>query len=1023
MAVFLLSNIEDSAKKWEQFHDAMAKALVRYDDILQKFVTQFGGSIIKTVDDQVFALFDNRNTLKCALTLQEELKKPIWDSVSGFKVCLALHAVDMKENEEDRFNTAMDRAACVLAATWGGQTVVTPEALEVSDKPEGAVVEDLGVHLLRDLYDPRPLLSVASAASKEKFEPLRTLTTGPNNLTPQSTPFFGRADELKRVDGDLKDPTRRMITLLGQGGIGKTRLALQAAAQRAEDFAQGVYYVSLASVTNPEDLVLAVAGAVKCFFSGDMDANQQLLRFLKDRSCLLILDGFEHLLIAGTLVDEILSAAPKVKVIVTSRSRLNLLEEKVIQIDGLASPKSEDRGPVADFSAVKFFLTCAQRVKPQFELSETEGQEVAQICRLLGGVPLAIELAAAWVKMLSCQEIKEEIEVSLDFLESKQGGTEKNRSLRAVFEYSWSVLTDGEKKMLMDISVFQGGFLAGAAEKIADCPPETLADLVDKSLLQKSYSKRYEMHEMIRQFAEEKLKDSLDRYQAVRGRHTEYFCNFLAARETGLKGPGGDQILKEIAGEYRNVLAAWKWAVGKQDEALVQKAYDALFNYFEIMFLAKEGEEAFALAAAAFSDPDVADTPERQLLFSMMLARQGWFVHQQGRMEKAEALIREGLALARELKQARAVGECLHYLCPLYSFLRRYEEEEKCAAESLEIFQTLNDEWCVAWSLFHMAQKPKRDHENEKARKYFLQSVEIFRRLGYRDGLAWNLTSLGQIAMLEKDYEGAKKYFNESLGIFEVRENKVSAGMILLELAHLCEDVEDFVSAYVFSKRAYESFQSSQNRLRLAWAQFYCADCAYNMGDWEDSLGVSKDALRLFSEEEDLVGQGWTYANLCRAYNAGGQFEEGSAYGVKSVEVFTKIHDMEGVGAAQYYLAFSEMGLDNLTVVEPLLLSAMEKGMARDIHWRVVDAILGLAELKLKLGDVVTAVTYANILLKDREIGKDQKKRTQKLLAEKGPLLDDAQIQQVEKKAGSFTTQTLSAFLTARPHEKSKATV
>lgn len=342
MPVFLFSDIEGSTQKWETHKEAMAKALALHDAILLAALSKFGGKVIKNTGDGVFAMFDNRQALQCALSTQLEISHNDWSSVSGLKIRMALHAGDAEKRGEDYFGPVINRTARILATGWGGQIVLTPAAQSASDLPEGAALESLGTHLLKDLSDPQPLLGLMhNSLPQQKFPPLRSLTSRPNNLPSPSTAFFGRESELKTIAAIFKDPSCRLVTVVGQGGMGKSRLAIQAAADRLDDFSDGVYFVPLAPVLSPATLATAVAGAVPFSFSGEADVAMELFRYLKDKNLLLVMDNFEHLLVGASFISEMLKAAPNLRILVTSRIRMNLSEEWVLELEGMSFPKGE----------------------------------------------------------------------------------------------------------------------------------------------------------------------------------------------------------------------------------------------------------------------------------------------------------------------------------------------------------------------------------------------------------------------------------------------------------------------------------------------------------------------------------------------------------------------------------------------------------------------------------------------------------------------------------------------------------
>ncbi|MGD9100315.1 MAG: BTAD domain-containing putative transcriptional regulator, partial [Anaerolineae bacterium] len=386
-----------------------------------------------------------------------------------------------------------------------------------------------------------------------------------HNLPPQLTSFIGRDDDLAKILRLLCDEADcRLLTLFGPGGIGKTRLALRAAEQALSVFSNGVYFVPLVGVSEPEFLVSTIAEALDTSFSGEVDPRRQLLNHLRDKEMLLVLDNFEHLLEGVDLLSEIVLTASQAKLLVTSRTRLNLQEEWGFEVKGMRYPLSDDaEGPTPEtYSAVQLFVERARRVKTDFALSAKDAPAVLQICRLVAGTPLGIELAVFWLRLMPCQEIARRIEQSLDFLTTSiHNVPERHRSLRAVFEHSWLLLSEDERAVFSQLSVFRGGFHNRAARRVAGATLPLLSALVDKSLVQHDRKGRYKIHELLRQFAAEKLQEKQGESERLRDRHCVYYSSFLQAREPHLQGQGQRETLQPIMVEIDNIRAAWHWAI------------------------------------------------------------------------------------------------------------------------------------------------------------------------------------------------------------------------------------------------------------------------------------------------------------------------------------------------------------------------------------------------------------------------------------------------------------------------------
>jgi predicted ATPase len=433
------------------------------------------------------------------------------------------------------------------------------------------------------------------------------------------TPLVGRMTELIQASAQLLNPTCRLLTLLGPGGVGKTRLALEVAHtcaatdDRPSPFVHGVYFVPLAALAAPDavDDVLAttIASVLQIPLSGPETAAIQVLQYLRGKAVLLVLDNFEHLMAGASFVSSLLQSAPSLKILVTSRERLNVRGERVVELDGLAFPPQQRLASVSaleQFSAIQLFVQTAQSTTPNFVLTEETTSAVLRICQLVGGLPLAIELAATWTRMLTCSEIADELAQNLDFLNSATPDLPpRQQSLRAVFASSWGLLAPPEQHVLQQLSIFQGSFARAAATAVTGASLPALAALVDKTLVRRANSEnsretRYELLAVLRQYAAEHL-EATGETAATASRHATYYLALLAGLAADLRGRGQQAALKQISGEIDDVRAAWRWAVTQQDHRAMARAADSLFHFYYIRSWFAEGAAVFEMAAQALA--------------------------------------------------------------------------------------------------------------------------------------------------------------------------------------------------------------------------------------------------------------------------------------------------------------------------------------------------------------------------------------------------------------------------------------
>jgi predicted ATPase/DNA-binding SARP family transcriptional activator len=503
---------------------------------------------------------------------------------------------------------------------------------------------------------------------------LHLLTPGPpHNLPTPLAPFVGREKELDQIYSRLQDPRCRLLNLVGPGGSGKTRLALEASADQvssavlsaidghpASERANGIFFVSLARLQSAEGITPAVADAVGFTFHSERDPWQQLLDYLRQKQMLLILDNFEHLLEGGAgWVTEVLKTAPRVQIMVTSRSWLSLQAEDPFPLAGMAMPDDhalsvETPGALRRYDGIELFSISASRNRPDFRLTAGNAADVVRICRLVDGMPLGILLAAAWVDTMTPTQIASEIGQSLDFLAGDwEDLPERQRSLRAVFDHTWTQLGERDQESLQTLSVFRGGFTYKAVRTIAGTSLKGLKRLVNRSLLYHMPSGRYEMHELLRQYAAEKL-EAAGQAGVASNAHSAYFAAALMQWGMDLRGPKQLEALEDMELEIGNARGAWQWAAEHGDVARLAPALDGLCHFYEWRVRYREGEAACRVAAKRLSSGTESPTGtsvDGQRLLGRVLVWQRTFTYLLGRMDPALQLMRRGLALMIELEE------------------------------------------------------------------------------------------------------------------------------------------------------------------------------------------------------------------------------------------------------------------------------------------------------------------------------------------------------------------------------------
>ncbi len=711
------------------------------------------------------------------------------------------------------------------------------------------------------------------------------------NLPAQTTPFVGRECELTELDHLFADPTIRLVTILGPGGIGKTRLALELAGTQLDTYQHGVYFVPLAPLSDPANIVPTIASMLDFQHYGDKDPKEQLFDYLREKKMLLLMDNFEHLVEGAGLLDDILHAAPGVRVLATSRQKLNLSGETVFTIGGMDFPDWETPEDALQYSAVKLFMQSAHRAQASFELGADDLKYVTRICRLVQGLPLAILLAAAWIDVLSLEEIAAEIAQSVDFLKTEMLDVPgRQRSIRAMFESSWNLLTDEERDAFAKMSVFRGGCSRKAAEQVTGASLRMLTALVTKSLLGRDAATgHFEIHELLRQYAEEYL-DASGEADTVRDTHCAYYAEVLRQRQDALVGHGQVQAMDGMRSDIENARAAWEWAVRGGRDADLEAAMESLFRFYELSSRYREGEEAFRRAAEALRARDD-DRPGA--LQGKVLARWSRFSERVGRGEQAKELAAESLAIARQAADRREQALATKALAHAAWELREYDEAKRRAEEALAIYGEVGDRWEMAlsqhmladtlwyrgesgkaWPTYQKSLAMYRESDDrwgvgrllvrlglmtayqlgelDEARQLLEESRATFIEIGDRPGVSESIVYLGVVAGLMGEYEESRRLLREYVALGKELGNRqhVAYGLGLLGIIVLWEGALEEAGGYL--QEGITIARATDGAWYVALANAGLGELAYERGQYELARLHAGEALVFFRESGAL---------------------------------------------------------------------------------------------------------------------------------------------------------------------------
>ena len=789
---YLFSDIEGSTRLWESDPGRAARTVAWHDEVSRAAVERHRGTVVKMTGDGLHAAFDDSSdALAAVIELQLTLAKPPADLVS-LSVRCGLHLGADQRRDNDFYGPAVNRAARIMNAAHGGQVLLSQAvaARLAGCLPPSVVLRDLGPVRLRDLGSAEQLYQLVHPQLRTDFPALRSMASTPNNLAQQLNSFVGRDRDMEQVRHLLANS--RLLTLLGMGGLGKSRLSMQVAAIVLEDYPDGVWFVELAAILDPQMVPQATASVLGVKEEPGGAVLDALTRFVRDRKLLIVLDNCEHVVHAcAELAKRLLQAGPQVRLLASSRDALRIAGEAVFQVTPLPPPGQAEHSVESLLAndAVRLFVDRATAVQPAFRLTGKAAAAVAEICRRLDGIPLALELAAARTRAMPIDVIAARLQDRFKLLVTTDRTVlPRQQTLRALIDWSYDLLPPPEQRLFQRLSVFAGGWTLQAAESVGVGDPiatddvvDLLANLVEKSLVVLDVdSGRYRMLDTVRHYAAEQLTLSGDE-AATRSRHLAWCMALAEHARAGLTGPEQGRWLGELDCERENMLSSHRWC---------DRAEDGARQGLQLVFLLKlywYQSGLLALGHRVTTEALARTRPgDRSLARCRGLADVGQFCTFMGRYAEARSYLEDSLSLARELGDQNRIAAVLQPLGQACLGEGDVVSAEGYSAESITVARAVGNPRQIATALNGHAQLLRKQRDLSGAEALYAEVVQILNGLGDRESVAIGWLNLAVVAIERSNFEAARALLAQALQVATSLGSQQVGQSTLDELAGLC---------------------------------------------------------------------------------------------------------------------------------------------------------------------------------------------------------------------------------------------
>ena len=868
---FLFTDTEGSTRLLQHLGDARAaEVFEEHRRLLRDAIASGGGHELQDQGDGfLFVFLRAYDGVLAAVAAQQGINTHSWPRGAKLQVRMGLHTGEPITTAEGYVGVDVHRAARICAAGYGGQILLsqTTRALVEPDLPASLGLRDLGAHSLKDLARPEHIFQVVGKDLRSDFPALRSLTVLPNNLPIQMTSFVGREREMAEVKRLLG--TSHLLTLSGFGGCGKTRLALQVAADVLEEYPEGVWLAELADVSDPAVVPQVVASALGVREEPGRTLTATLSHYFHERRLLLILDNCEHVIAAcAQLAEILLGASPHLSILATSRESLGIAGETTWRVPALSLPDLRNLPSIEELAhneAVRLFVERAVTASPGFAATVQNAPAVAQICHRLEGIPLAIELAAAQLRVLSVPRIATRLDDGLRMLPGGRRTADRHQTLHAVMQWSYALLSEPERIMLRSLSVFAGSFTLEAVEVICagdgiekEAVLDLLTRLVDKSLVfvdQQNGESRYRLLDTVRRYSGEKLEEA-NEAKAVRSRHTDWYV--ALARRAAPMLQVSQEWLDRLEAEHSNLRGVLDWCKQTQDWHEALRLSAPLRRFWLVRGFWTEGRRWLEEALANVRD---APLPLR----AEALGAAASLAQHQADYDRAVILSEESLAIYRALGDKSGIADALTTLGNVLFERGDYAEARRVHEEGLACGRDADDKWLIGASLVNLANVVMHQGDFEWARALCQESLVVFQQAGDKRGLAFALNILGLIAHDQGDFVAARKPFEEALAVQRQLGDKRGIAISLTNLGLLAWELGDYDAAVSLYEEALAIRRQLGDERGVATLLYYLGQVALRQGVYLQATSLFSESLVMRKAAGNKAGVARSLEGLARA--------------------------------------------------------------------------------------------------------------------------------------------------------------